>query len=172
MAFATASTIALPGPSRSGKSTLLRILAGLIPPHRGGYFSKGNRNRDRIHISLLFFKLFALFPWLTVLQNVELGLEAQPVTPTQRLKRALVAIDVIGLDWMASKRPSPKNFPAACASAWALHALWWSNRRFSSWMNLSVRLSADRSQLAQRTAGIVARTHYPNSCDTHDDPQY
>jgi NitT/TauT family transport system ATP-binding protein len=51
------------------------------------------------------FQSFALFPWLTVLQNVELGLQAQPFTPTQRLKRALAAIDLIGLDGFEDAYP-------------------------------------------------------------------
>lgn len=97
--------VALLGPSGSGKSTLLRILAGLIPPSSGEVFFKGQPQRGpNPHIAIVF-QSFALFPWLTVLQNVELGLEAQPLTPTQRLKRALAAIDVIGLDGFEDAYP-------------------------------------------------------------------
>jgi NitT/TauT family transport system ATP-binding protein len=56
------------------------------------------------HVAIVF-QSFALFPWLTVLQNVELGLQAQPLTPTQRLKRALAAIDLIGLDGFEDAYP-------------------------------------------------------------------
>ena len=90
--------VALLGPSGSGKSTLLRILAGLLKPSSGDVLFKGNPQYGaNPHVAIVF-QSFALFPWLTVLQNVELGLEAQPMTATQRLKRALAAIDLIGLD--------------------------------------------------------------------------
>jgi len=90
--------VALLGPSGSGKSTLLRILAGLLEPSSGQVFFKGApQHGPNPHVAIVF-QSFALFPWLTVLQNVELGLEAQDLTRTQRLKRALAAIDMIGLD--------------------------------------------------------------------------
>src|SRR5581483_2316152 len=56
------------------------------------------------HLSIVF-QSFALFPWLTVLQNVELGLEAQDLSRTQRLKKALAAIDTIGLDGFEDAYP-------------------------------------------------------------------
>src|SRR5438105_12423372 len=77
--------VALLGPSGSGKSTLLRILAGLLTPTSGQVLFKGVPQRGpNPHVAIVF-QSFALFPWLTVLQNVELGLEAQPLAPTQRL---------------------------------------------------------------------------------------
>ena len=97
--------VALLGPSGSGKSTLLRILAGLLPPSSGQVFFKGEpQYGPNPHVAIVF-QSFALFPWLTVLQNVELGLEAQPLTPTQRLKRTLAAIDLIGLDGFEDAYP-------------------------------------------------------------------
>ncbi len=90
--------VALLGPSGSGKSTLLRILAGLLTPSSGEVFFKGQPQHGPNSQVAIVFQSFALFPWLTVLQNVELGLEAQPLSQTQRLKRALSAIDLIGLD--------------------------------------------------------------------------
>jgi len=90
--------VALLGPSGSGKSTLLRILAGLLEPTEGEVLFKGVlQHGPNPHVAIVF-QSFALFPWLTVLQNVELGLEAQDITRTQRLKRSLAAIDMIGLD--------------------------------------------------------------------------
>jgi NitT/TauT family transport system ATP-binding protein len=97
--------VALLGPSGSGKSTLLRILAGLLTPSSGQVLFKGvPQHGPNSHVAIVF-QSFALFPWLTVLQNVELGLEAQPLTPTQRLKRALSAIDMIGLDGFEDAYP-------------------------------------------------------------------
>jgi len=97
--------VALLGPSGSGKSTLLRILAGLLAPSSGQVFFKGTPQAGpNPHVAIVF-QSFALFPWLTVLQNVELGLEAQEMTKTQRLKRALAAIDLIGLDGFEDAYP-------------------------------------------------------------------
>jgi NitT/TauT family transport system ATP-binding protein len=97
--------VALLGPSGSGKSTLLRILAGLIPASSGQVFFKGQiQSGTNPHLAIVF-QSFALFPWLTVLENVELGLEAQPFTQTQRLKRARAAIDLIGLDGFEDAYP-------------------------------------------------------------------
>ena len=97
--------VALLGPSGSGKSTLLRILAGLLTPTSGQVLFKGvPQHGPNPHVAIVF-QSFALFPWLTVLQNVELGLEVQPLTPTQRLKRALSAIDLIGLDGFEDAYP-------------------------------------------------------------------
>src|SRR2546421_7933437 len=94
----TGEFVALLGPSGSGKSTLLRILAGLLTPSSGQVFFKDTpQYGPNPHVAIVF-QSFALFPWLTVLQNVELGLQAQELTRTQRLKRALAAIDLIGLD--------------------------------------------------------------------------
>ncbi len=97
--------VALLGPSGSGKSTILRILAGLLQPTSGEVLFKGvPQHGPNPHVAIVF-QSFALFPWLTVLQNVELGLEAQELTRTQRLKRALAAIDMIGLDGFEDAYP-------------------------------------------------------------------
>jgi NitT/TauT family transport system ATP-binding protein len=97
--------VALLGPSGSGKSTLLRILAGLISPSSGQVLFKGKPLVGPNPEVAIVFQSFALFPWLTVLHNVELGLEARPIAPTQRLKRALAAIDLIGLDGFEDAYP-------------------------------------------------------------------
>jgi NitT/TauT family transport system ATP-binding protein len=97
--------LALLGPSGSGKSTLLRILAGLLRPTSGQVLFKGTpQDGPNPHLAIVF-QSFALFPWLTVLQNVELGLQAQELTQTQRLRRALSAIDLIGLDGFEDAYP-------------------------------------------------------------------
>jgi NitT/TauT family transport system ATP-binding protein len=97
--------VALLGPSGSGKSTLLRILAGLLPPTEGQVLFKGvPQHGPNPHLAIVF-QSFALFPWLTVLQNVELGLQAQDLPRTRRLKRSLSAIDTIGLDGFEDAYP-------------------------------------------------------------------
>jgi NitT/TauT family transport system ATP-binding protein len=98
--------VAILGPSGSGKSTLLRILAGLIRPSSGTVRYRGAEVTGPNPNLALVFQTFALFPWLTVLENVELGLEAQPeLSRTQRTKRALAAIDTIGLDGFEDAYP-------------------------------------------------------------------
>ncbi len=97
--------VACLGKSGSGKSTFLRILAGLIPATGGGVTYKGAPINGPQNGVGMVFQSFALFPWLTVLGNVELGLEAQRVPANERRKRALAAIDLIGLDGFESAYP-------------------------------------------------------------------
>lgn len=97
--------IALLGKSGSGKSTLLRIIAGLIKPSAGDVLYHDKPIRQPVPGLTMVFQHFALLPWLTVLENVELGLEAQGVSRSERRKRALEAIDVVGLDGFESAYP-------------------------------------------------------------------
>lgn len=97
--------VGLLGRSGSGKSTLLRAIAGLIRPSKGDIIFEGRSVVGPNSDVAVVFQSFALFPWLTVLQNVELGLEAQGVAPSERRKRALAAIDLIGLDGFESAYP-------------------------------------------------------------------
>jgi NitT/TauT family transport system ATP-binding protein len=97
--------VVLLGKSGSGKSTLLRSIAGLIAPSSGTVAYRGKPLRGVNPGVALVFQTFALLPWLTVQQNVELGLEAQGVPPEERARRALEAIDLIGLDGFESAFP-------------------------------------------------------------------
>ncbi|MEZ2406487.1 NitT/TauT family transport system ATP-binding protein [Bosea sp. OAE752] len=97
--------VGLLGRSGSGKSTLLRAIAGLIQPSGGTVEFCGRPVAGPSAGVAVVFQSFALFPWLTVLENVELGLEAQGVAPAERRKRALAAIDLIGLDGFESAYP-------------------------------------------------------------------
>ena len=97
--------VALLGRSGSGKSTLLRIIAGLIKPSAGDVTYRGELVKGPAEGVAMVFQTFALFPWLTVLQNVEAGLEALGVEPKESRKRALAAIDLIGLDGFESAYP-------------------------------------------------------------------
>ena len=97
--------VGLLGRSGSGKSTLLRSVAGLIRPSSGEVIYRNQVLRDPAEGIAMVFQSFALFPWLTVLQNVEVGLEAQGVPARARRERAIQAIDVIGLDGFANAYP-------------------------------------------------------------------
>ncbi|WP_316177534.1 MULTISPECIES: nitrate/sulfonate/bicarbonate ABC transporter ATP-binding protein [unclassified Bradyrhizobium] len=97
--------VGLLGRSGSGKSTLLRIIAGLVSPSSGEALCRGEIIAGPPRGVAMVFQSFALFPWLTVLQNVELGLEALGIEAAERRKRALAAIDLIGLDGFESAFP-------------------------------------------------------------------
>ena len=97
--------VALLGKSGSGKSTLLRIMAGLVKPTSGTVTYRGTPVGKPVRGIGMVFQSFALLPWLTVLQNVELGLEAQGYSRAERQKRAVAAIDTIGLDGFESAYP-------------------------------------------------------------------
>ena len=101
----TGEIVALLGPSGSGKSTLMRMIAGLIPPSSGQIFY---HNRPLVGLNpgvAIIFQTFALYPWLTVLENVELGLKAKGEPVTVRRQKALDMIDVIGLDGFENAYP-------------------------------------------------------------------
>jgi NitT/TauT family transport system ATP-binding protein len=98
--------IALLGPSGSGKSTLLRLLAGLLSPSRGQVLLRGGQPLQGANPQVaIVFQSFALYPWLTVLENVELGLLAKNVPADERRRLAEQAIDLIGLDGFESAYP-------------------------------------------------------------------
>ncbi len=97
--------VALLGRSGSGKSTLLRCIAGLMAPTEGRVLFRGQPLTGTNRETAMVFQTFALMPWLTVQQNVELGLEARGVDPKARVDRALRAIDIVGLDGYESAYP-------------------------------------------------------------------
>jgi NitT/TauT family transport system ATP-binding protein len=103
--LAEGEIVALLGKSGSGKSTLLRCVAGLIAPTAGMVAYRGVPLTGANPGVSMVFQTFALLPWLTVQQNVELGLEARGVPPAERADRALAAIDTIGLDGFESAYP-------------------------------------------------------------------
>ena len=97
--------VAILGKSGSGKSTFLRVIAGLTQPSEGMVTYRGQPVYGPAQGIAMVFQSFALFPWLTVLGNVELGLEAQGVARDERRQRAIAAIDLIGLDGFESAYP-------------------------------------------------------------------
>lgn len=97
--------VAILGPSGSGKSTLLRIIAGLIKATSGTVSYLGRQVIDTNPGVSMVFQSFALFPWLTVLENVELGLRYHKLTSAEKRTRALNAIDMVGLDGFEGAYP-------------------------------------------------------------------
>ncbi|MBD2681295.1 MULTISPECIES: AAA-associated domain-containing protein [Nostoc] len=97
--------VALLGPSGSGKSTLMRIVAGLISPSKGEVLY---HERPLVGLNpgvAIVFQSFALYPWLSVLENVELGLKAKGEPLESRRQKALKMIDIIGLDGFENAYP-------------------------------------------------------------------
>ncbi|HXW60478.1 MAG TPA: ATP-binding cassette domain-containing protein, partial [Myxococcota bacterium] len=86
--------VAILGKSGSGKSTFLRIIAGLTQASKGSIYYRKHEVVSPVRGISMVFQTFALLPWLTVLQNVELGLEALGIDRTERRDRALKAIDM------------------------------------------------------------------------------
>ena len=98
LSITTDEFVAIVGPSGCGKTTLLRILNGLITPSGGRVLYRGNPLNGVNLGCAMVFQSFALLPWLTVRENVELGLEARGMSPEQRARKANFFIDKVGLD--------------------------------------------------------------------------
>ena len=105
MSLRTGEIVALLGRSGSGKSTLLRLIAGLTRPTQGTVTISGEPVNGPAKEVAMVFQSFALFPWLDVLDNVEIGPRANGVPLDETRKRALKAIDTIGLDGFESAYP-------------------------------------------------------------------
>ncbi|MET0321770.1 MAG: ATP-binding cassette domain-containing protein [Duganella sp.] len=97
--------VALLGQSGSGKSTMLRLMAGLIQADAGQVLYRGMPLYGTARGIRMVFQSFALFPWLTVQKNVELGLEAQGMPAAERARRAAAVIDLIGLSGFEGALP-------------------------------------------------------------------
>ncbi|WP_448533474.1 ABC transporter ATP-binding protein [Parathermosynechococcus lividus] len=101
----TGEIVALLGPSGSGKSTLMRIITGLITPTSGQVFYREEPMQGLNPGAAIVFQSSALYPWLTVLENVELGLKALGEGQRSRRRKALRMIDIIGLDGFENAYP-------------------------------------------------------------------
>jgi NitT/TauT family transport system ATP-binding protein len=105
LAIVPGEIVALLGPSGSGKSTMLRMLSGLSRPSAGQvYWHERPISEAEINVSIVF-QSFALFPWLTVLENVEAPLQARGVDPEERRDRSMRMIDTVGLDGFEAAYP-------------------------------------------------------------------
>ncbi|MBI2867757.1 MAG: nitrate/sulfonate/bicarbonate ABC transporter ATP-binding protein [Chloroflexi bacterium] len=97
--------LAILGPTASGKSTLLRMITGVVRPTEGRILYRGKPTDGPTPFAAMVFQSPALFPWLTVQENVELPLKAQRVEPETRSKRATDLIDLVGLDGFENAYP-------------------------------------------------------------------
>jgi len=111
LAIVPGEIVALLGPSGSGKSTMLRMLTGLSTPSAGQvYWHEKPIAEAEINVSIVF-QSFALFPWLTVLENVEAPLQARGITPDERRERSMRCWT--RSVWTALRPPIPRNCRAA-----------------------------------------------------------
>jgi NitT/TauT family transport system ATP-binding protein len=105
LAIQAGEFVCLLGPSGCGKSTLLRIIAGLDSATSGIVLYRGEPLLTVNPYATIVFQTFALYPWLTVLENVEVALKARRIPRPERRERALRLIDTVGLDGFESAYP-------------------------------------------------------------------
>ena len=93
------------GPSGCGKSTLLRIIMGLTKPTDGAVYYRGEKVEDICKGMSMVFQTFALFPWLTVFENIELGLQGKSFSKSEKRVRVLKIIELMGLNGFEEAYP-------------------------------------------------------------------
>ena len=158
--------VALLGRSGSGKSTLLRCIAGLIAPTSGVVSYRGQPLNGANPGVAMVFQSFALLPWLTVAQNVELGLEAQGVAVAERRTRAEAAIDRIGLDGFESAFPKELSGGMRQRVGFAARPRRRARRAVDGRAVLRARC-ADRAEPACRAVAAVGPAGLPDQVDAH-----
>jgi NitT/TauT family transport system ATP-binding protein len=103
--IAAGEFVCIVGPSGCGKSTLLRLITGLTEPTKGKVLYRGEALSGVNPHATIVFQTFALFPWLTVIENVQLALKARGIAPAERQKRAEHLIELVGLAGFDSAYP-------------------------------------------------------------------
>jgi NitT/TauT family transport system ATP-binding protein len=97
--------VSIVGPSGSGKSTLLRTIMGLTMPTDGEVYYYGKPVKSAVEGMAMVFQTFALFPWLTVLQNIEIGLQGSKISDEEKRKRSLKMVEIMGLEGFEEAYP-------------------------------------------------------------------
>src|SRR5215470_14550260 len=105
LAIPSGEVVAVLGPSGCGKSTLLRILTGLLTPTRGEVLSHGKPLRGFHPGAAIVFQSFALYPWLSVADNVRVGVYRKGLPVAEEVERVHHAIDLVGLDGFENAYP-------------------------------------------------------------------
>lgn len=105
MALFPGEIVALLGPSGSGKSTCLRILCGLLHPSDGEVLVNGSRLDSANPVTSMVFQSYALLPWLTVFENIALGLEPHHLSRNEIRTRVMRGIDLVGLEGFEEAYP-------------------------------------------------------------------
>ncbi|HEY2388514.1 MAG TPA: nitrate/sulfonate/bicarbonate ABC transporter ATP-binding protein [Candidatus Binatia bacterium] len=105
LAIRPGEVVAVLGPSGCGKSTLLRILVGLIPPTGGEVLCHGMPLHGIHPGAAIVFQSFALYPWLTVAENVRVGLHRKALSREEENRRITHAIDLVGLEGFEEAYP-------------------------------------------------------------------
>ena len=90
--------VCIVGPSGCGKSTLMRVMMGLVKPEDGEVYYRGKKIDSACKSMSMVFQTFALYPWLNVIENVEIGLERKSISKDEKQKKVLDIIKVIGLE--------------------------------------------------------------------------
>ena len=163
--------LALLGPSGSGKSTMLRMLTGLSRPSAGQVYWHGKPIAEtEINVSIVF-QSFALFPWLTVLENVEAPLQARGVAPDERRERSLRMLDTVGLDGFRSGLSQGAFGRHAAAGRLCARAGGGAGSSVHGRALLRAG-RADGREPAQRTAGAVGEEDHAHQGGLHRHAQH
>ena len=165
----TGEIVALLGRSGSGKSTLLRLIAGLTRPTQGTVKIGGELVVGPAKEVAMVFQSFALFPWLDVLDNVEIGPRSNGVPLDETRKRALKAIDTIGLDGFESAYPKELSGGMRQRVGFARALVMQPNDPADGRAVLRAR-RAHRRNLAHRPARPVARRAHTDQGDPDGHP--
>ncbi len=163
--------LAVLGPSGSGKSTLLRMMTGLSTPSAGKVWWHGQPASGPCESVSIVFQSFALFPWLTVLENVEAPLRARNMTAEERRSRSLKILDTVGLDGFQTAYPKELSGGMKQRVGFARALVVEPEVLFMDEPFSGAR-RFDGGESSRRVAGAVGRPEECHPLRIHRDPQY